>query len=67
MLLTSPGEKHILTVCIEKDLAHIVDSQQQDVDQIEDHMEQSRVNAEQGLGHIQKANAKASASQCTIS
>jgi t-SNARE complex subunit (syntaxin) len=50
-----------------KDLAHIVGGQQEQVDQIEVQMEESRANAEQGLGHIQKANEKANASQCTIS
>ncbi|KAI2491187.1 hypothetical protein MHU86_23382 [Fragilaria crotonensis] len=53
---------------IYKDLAHIVGSQQEQIDQIEGQMENSRANAEQGLSHIQKANEKASASsQCTIS
>mmetsp|Transcript_31273 Transcript_31273/g.51619 ORF Transcript_31273/g.51619 Transcript_31273/m.51619 type:complete len:280 (+) Transcript_31273:133-972(+) len=52
---------------IYKDLANIVGSQQEQVDQIEGQMEDSRANAEQGLGHIQKANEKASASQCAIS
>lgn len=52
---------------IYKDLAHVVAGQQEQVDQIETQMEQSKVNAEQGLSHIQKANEKASSSQCTIS
>mmetsp|Transcript_641 Transcript_641/g.808 ORF Transcript_641/g.808 Transcript_641/m.808 type:complete len:261 (+) Transcript_641:31-813(+) len=52
---------------IYKDLAHVVASQQDQVDQIETQMEQSKINAEQGLSHIQKANEKASSSQCTIS
>jgi len=52
---------------IYKDLAHIVGSQQEQVDQIENQMEQSKANAEQGLSHIQKANLKASQSQCLIS
>jgi t-SNARE complex subunit (syntaxin) len=52
----------------QKDLAHIVGNQQEQIDQIEGQMENSRANAEQGLSHIQKANEKASASsQCTIS
>jgi len=50
-----------------QDLAHIVGSQQEQVDQIENQMEQSKANAEQGLSHIQKANLKASQSQCLIS
>ena len=50
-----------------QDLAHIVGSQQEQVDQIESQMEQSKANAEQGLSHIQKANEKASQAQCTIS
>mmetsp|Transcript_19963 Transcript_19963/g.34099 ORF Transcript_19963/g.34099 Transcript_19963/m.34099 type:complete len:253 (-) Transcript_19963:191-949(-) len=52
---------------IYKDLAHIVESQQEQVDQIEDQMEQSKVNAERGLQHIHKANEKAAAGQCIIS
>jgi t-SNARE complex subunit (syntaxin) len=45
-----------------------VASQQDQIDQIEDQMENSRVNAEQGLAHIQKANEKAStASACILS
>jgi len=52
---------------IYKDLAHIVGSQQEQIDQIETQMEESKVNAQQGLSHIQKANEKAGASQCTIS
>ena len=53
---------------MEKDLAHIVGNQQEQIDQIEGQMENSRANAEQGLSHIQKANEKAStSSQCTIS
>ena len=50
-----------------QDLAHIVGSQQEQVDQIETQMEQSKANAQQGLGHIQKANEKASQAQCSIS
>lgn len=52
---------------IYKDLANIVGSQQEQIDQIETQMEHSRANAEQGLKHIQKANEKASSSQCTVS
>ena len=53
---------------MKKDLAHIVGNQQEQIDQIEGQMENSRANAEQGLSHIQKANEKAStSSQCTIS
>ena len=51
---------------IYKDLASIVGSQQDQIDQIETQMEDSRVNAESGLKHITKANEKAS-SGCTIS
>jgi t-SNARE complex subunit (syntaxin) len=52
---------------IYKDLAHIVGSQQEQVDQVETQMEETKVRTEDGLKHIQKANEKAAASQCTIS
>jgi len=52
---------------IYKDLAHIVASQQDQVDSIETHMEESRVNAESGLKQVEKANEKFGSSQCTIS
>jgi syntaxin 7 len=51
---------------IYKDLAHIVGSQQEQIDQIETQMEESKENAEKGLAHVVKANEKASAS-CVIS
>ena len=52
---------------IYKDLAHIVGGQQEQIDQIETQMEESKDNAEKGLQHVTRANEKASASQCTIS
>lgn len=52
---------------IYKDLAHIVGSQQEQVDQIEDQMEDANANAAAGLEQVQKANENASKSQCTIS
>lgn len=52
---------------IYKDLAHIVGSQQEQIDQIEDQMEESKTHAEQGLSHVVKANERATSSQCTIS
>lgn len=52
---------------IYKDLAHIVGGQQEQIDQIETQMEDSKINAEKGLEHVTKANEKASATQCTIS
>lgn len=52
---------------IYKDLAHIVGSQQEQVDNIETQMEESRANAESGLSQIEKANDKYGSSQCTIS
>lgn len=50
-----------------KDLAHIVGSQQEHIDNIETQMEDSRVNAESGLKQVEKANEKFGSSQCTIS
>mmetsp|Transcript_4478 Transcript_4478/g.10230 ORF Transcript_4478/g.10230 Transcript_4478/m.10230 type:complete len:169 (+) Transcript_4478:773-1279(+) len=41
---------------IYKDLAHIVGEQQEDVDQIEDKMEESKTAAQSGLEQIHKAN-----------
>lgn len=50
---------------IYKDLAHIVGSQQEQIDTIETQMEDSKANAEKGLAHVVKANEKASS--CVIS
>eukprot|EP00797_Seminavis_robusta_P005485 Sro1362_g266280.2 (250) ;mRNA; r:11908-12805 len=52
---------------IYKDLAHIVGSQQEQIDTIETQMEESRANAEQGLKQVEKANEKYGNSQCIIS
>ncbi len=55
---------------IYKDLAHIVGEQQTAIDQIEGDMQDARANAESGLKHVEKANAKFSgsgSSQCVIS
>lgn len=52
---------------IYKDLAHIVGSQQDQVDTIETQMEDSRNNAESGLSQVQQANERYNSSQCTIS
>lgn len=48
-----------------KDLAHIVGQQQEQVDQIENQMEDSRANAESGLAQVEKANEKYG-QQCSI-
>ena len=59
--------KGMLTVNeIYKDLAHIVGQQQEDIDQIETQMEDSRANAESGLQQVEKANEKYGSSQCSI-
>jgi len=50
---------------IYKDLAHIVGSQQESIDQIENQMEDSRANAESGLAQVEKANEKYG-QQCSI-
>jgi t-SNARE complex subunit (syntaxin) len=52
---------------IYKDLAHLVVSQQDDIDAIETQMEDSRVNAEAGLHQVEKANEKFGTTQCAIS
>jgi syntaxin 7 len=52
---------------IYKDLAHIVGSQQGNIDTIESQMEDSRANAESGLRQVEKANEKFGASNCTVS
>jgi len=52
---------------IYKDLAHIVGSQQENVDAIESQTEESKANAEQGLKQIEKANEKYGNGQCVIS
>jgi len=51
---------------IYKDLAHLVDGQQEGVDQIETQMENTKENTATGLKHIEKAN-ESSQSQCIIS
>jgi t-SNARE complex subunit (syntaxin) len=51
---------------IYKDLAHIVGTQQDDIDTVENHMDDANKNAEAGLQQVQKANAKADQS-CVIS
>mmetsp|Transcript_10236 Transcript_10236/g.18392 ORF Transcript_10236/g.18392 Transcript_10236/m.18392 type:complete len:119 (-) Transcript_10236:287-643(-) len=51
---------------IYKDLAHLVDEQQEGVDQIETQMENAKENTATGLKHIEKAN-ESSQSQCIIS
>lgn len=52
---------------IYKDLAHIVGSQQDQIDTIETQMEDSRANAESGLKQVERANEKYGSSQCVIS
>lgn len=52
---------------IYKDLAHIVGSQQEQIDQIETQMEESRANAESGLKQVERANEKYGSSQCVVS
>lgn len=52
---------------IYKDLAHLVDNQQEDVDTIETQMESANANASAGLKHIEKANESSQSSQCVIS
>eukprot|EP00555_Chaetoceros_dichaeta_P012647 CAMPEP_0198254454 /NCGR_PEP_ID=MMETSP1447-20131203/4747_1 /TAXON_ID=420782 /ORGANISM="Chaetoceros dichaeta, Strain CCMP1751" /LENGTH=263 /DNA_ID=CAMNT_0043940497 /DNA_START=21 /DNA_END=812 /DNA_ORIENTATION=- len=51
---------------IYKDLAHIIGSQQEQVDEVEEHMERANESAEAGLKQIEKANTKASTSSCLI-
>lgn len=51
---------------IYKDLATIVSEQQEGIDQIETQMEDSKVNAENGLRQVEKANEKFGNSQCRI-
>jgi t-SNARE complex subunit (syntaxin) len=52
---------------IYKDLAHIVGSQQDNVDTIETQMDDARNNAESGLSQVQQANDRYNNTQCTIS
>lgn len=51
---------------IYKDLAHMVGQQQEQIDQIETQMEDSRVNADSGLKQVEKANEKFGSAQCSI-
>jgi t-SNARE complex subunit (syntaxin) len=50
-----------------QDLAHIVGSQQEQIDHVETHMENASRNAEEGLKQIEKAKIAASESTCIIS
>lgn len=50
---------------IYKDLAHIVAGQQEQINQIETQMEDSRANAESGLQQVEKANEKYG-NQCSV-
>jgi t-SNARE complex subunit (syntaxin) len=52
---------------IYKDLAHIVGSQQDDIDRIETQMEDAHANAESGLRQVEKANEKYGQTNCIIS
>lgn len=52
---------------IYRDLAHIVGSQQEQIDIIENQMEESKVNAESGLKQVERANEKYGSGQCLIS
>lgn len=52
---------------IYKDLAHIVGSQQEDIDRIETQMEDAHANAQSGLRQVEKANEKYGQANCTIS
>ena len=47
-------------------MAHLVDNQQEGIDEVETTMENAKENTASGLKHIEKAN-EASQSQCTIS
>lgn len=49
-----------------QDLAHLVDNQQEGVDQIETQMENTKENTASGLKHIEKAN-ESQQSQCVVS
>lgn len=49
-----------------KDLAHLVDNQQEGIDQIETQMENTKENTATGLKHIEKANEHQQG-QCVIS
>ncbi|KAL3803366.1 hypothetical protein HJC23_009330 [Cyclotella cryptica] len=51
---------------IYKDLAHLVDNQQEGIDQIETQMENAKENTATGLKHIEKANSHQQ-SQCVVS
>jgi t-SNARE complex subunit (syntaxin) len=41
-----------------KSLAHVVGSQQEQIDHVETQMEESKENAENGLAHVVEANKK---------
>eukprot|EP00956_Cyclotella_meneghiniana_P006272 scaffold8222_cov21-Cyclotella_meneghiniana.AAC.1 len=51
---------------IYKDLATLVDNQQENIDTIENQMEGAKENTSTGLRHIEKAN-ESQQSQCVVS
>jgi hypothetical protein len=51
---------------IYKDLAHIVSTQQENIDQIETQMEDSKANAENGLKQVELANEKFGTTNCIL-
>jgi len=51
---------------IYKDLAHIVDSQQEQIDTVGALLEDAKGNAESGLKQVEKANERQGNGQCTL-
>jgi t-SNARE complex subunit (syntaxin) len=51
---------HFLNVIctVLKDLAHLVEGQQEDIDNVESHVENSNAQAKQGVEQLEKANNK---------
>jgi t-SNARE complex subunit (syntaxin) len=50
-----------------KDLANLVEQQQEDIDAVETHMDESKANAMKGLEQLEKANSKSDQKSCIIS
>jgi uncharacterized membrane protein (UPF0127 family) len=62
----TPVHVSFLALLFVQDLAHLVDGQQEGIDQIETQMENAEENTATGLRHIEKAN-ESSQSQCVVS
>ena len=68
LLKTLPPLSLCLFIIMPQDLAKVVGDQQEQIDEVETHMEEATSNVVDGLKQVEKANIKAdSKSQCVVS